>query len=440
VPESPIVGRLTERVLRELFVDWFGTLLDQEYGSVGYSTGGERNSIRLRDGTECTAVLSETTGDIAIEAPSAIQDRILSLAQSALARTKLRETGEPVWWTTGFTSRPETTEASTLHMLRSLSQHKRYEGKWRLGTDALVDIKQQGAQHPPFFPNQSAKVVFRSVGPGHGPFAARIARTNATLIRAALSFITASPLEGLMVVFPANPDDLVQARDLLDRGVSPELLIDSVPIWRALATFVSSGSHEAFERAFGALLAYEHALVQKTEESSIVFFVTAIEALAVPNANWKTERITKRFVEFLLLICPEAIDEVLRHPNFRQAFGNISSRKAFAQQLYHLRSHPIHTGRLGEITAGLSVEVEAGVRVALAADVARAAILSFLRTPLSMLVGHPDLDPVLRIEVSPEVLLRLRKCAAQAKLSVTEWILKRVVASMESSNGSDIRV
>lgn len=421
-----IIGRVAQPVLGDLFVDWFSLLVDREFGCVGRSTNGERQSIRVRDGSECGVVLSKVTGEIAIEAPNAIRSRVLKLAESALVFTQSGKTGDAAWWKMAFSSKPEPNEALNVHMMRSLSQHRRFVGPWRLGSDALVTFEQQGAEHPPLFSNQAVQVVFRSVGPGHGPFGARIARKNSTLIRAILSLITASPPGGQSPVFPADADELTKTSVLLDSGSIPELHIKGFPVWQALGALLASGSCEAFDRVFGALVAFEHALLQKTAESSIVFFVTAIEALAVPNAGWKNERVTKRFVEFLLLVCPEAINEVLNHANFKQAFGSVATTKAFAQQLYHLRSHPIHTGKLGEITSGLFGDPEDQIRIALIADVARAAILSFLLRPFSMLIGHPNLDPLLRIEVSPELYRSMHDRAAQKNLSVSAWVQERL--------------
>lgn len=123
-------------------------------------------------------------------------------------------------------------------------------------------------------------------------------------------------------------------------------------------------------------------------------FVSAIEALAVPNAPWHRRRLSKRFAVFTLQVCPDAIAKTLEHANFEQAFGKIKSGKRLVEDLYDRRSRPLHTGFLQHNATGmLRLGGDAGIRVVLVADIVRAALRSFIGSPDSMLVGHPAIDP-----------------------------------------------
>jgi hypothetical protein len=150
---------------------------------------------------------------------------------------------------------------------------------------------------------------------------------------------------------------------------------------------------EAFRRAQGAMFAYEQAISQESEYVTLALLVSALEALSVPNAAWQMERVSARFIAFCLQLCPEAIDVVMKHVNFAQAFGGYSSAKRFLRTLYGLRSKPLHTGFLQHRVSHLpAMGGDAGIRVALLSEIVRAAVVAFMRTPFSSLIGHPAVD------------------------------------------------
>jgi hypothetical protein len=94
------------------------------------------------------------------------------------------------------------------------------------------------------------------------------------------------------------------------------------------------------------MYAYKQAMRQESEYVTIALLVSALEALSVPNASWRLERVTTRFFRFVQELCPEAVRQVMQHDNFAEAFGPYSSERRFIDSLYSLRSQPLHTGFL----------------------------------------------------------------------------------------------
>lgn len=427
---SQKIDGIANSMVRDLFVDWFGALLRNTLGVTGGGRSNLRFEFQITD-TRNVSVTAPTDGNqIVVEGPTDLKSTLLQIALDSRMRALAGMTGNPVWWQIGFESKPDWTEAASLHMFRTMGQYKRYDGNWKLGSDAVLKFKQLGESGLQMFPNQTVVLVFQSPGPGHGPFGANVARTWATFMRALVALASAAPVSGLNLLSPARDAFLAEALLLRTDNTTPELQIDGKRVWERVARLYHCGAREAFDRFFGALQAYEQALSQRNAGASIVFFVTAIEALTVPNAPWKQDRVTKRFVEFLLEACPEAIDEVLKHTNFGQAFGRPMNRKQFADHLYKLRSSPVHTGRLGQITSATFLDDDgASMRVALVSDVARAAIMRFLDVPFSVLTGHPAFDSMITLNYPSNLHQKLQAVAQkEGKSSVKQWLLGRLAA------------
>lgn len=171
--------------------------------------------------------------------------------------------------------------------------------------------------------------------------------------------------------------------------------MERAPIWPQILELVQGvDSPEAVRRVQGAIFAYEQAIRQESEYVTLALLVSALEALSVPNASWQTERVTTRFFRFVQELCPDAINEVMLHSNFAQAFGTYQSKRRFIDALYSLRSKPLHTGFLQHRLSALPMMGgDAGIRVALVSEIVRAGIVEFLRRPFSSLVGHPEIAP-----------------------------------------------
>ena len=248
-----------------------------------------------------------------------------------------------------------------------------------------------------FVPTTHATVIFRTPSPGHGAFGRPLAEGWAMTVRSMISFAGGAPAKDQgMGCWPADEEDVQRAQDLLKEDSLGELASAGVGLLSNmfLLTAGDPNNTEALQRVRGALFAYEQGLLQESEYVVMVMFVSAIEALFVPNQTWQEGRLSKRFIESTLVLCPQAVDEVRGHDNFREAFGNRRNRKKFLSHLYSLRSKPLHTGMLGHPVGMFAFmrDTGGGARVALTSDLARAAILAFLQRPFSPLWGHPEID------------------------------------------------
>lgn len=416
------IDGLIEPIRRDLFIDWTNVLM-RERLAAKYSGGSEAISAEAARHHRYT-----TQGDIAIEIniPSDGKCIIIKTAKSQINQCieicrEAREMalhgnlGNPSWWRIRFASRSELSDVSILHMIRTIGQHKKYQGNFRLGSDGYVIFNQDtkpGELTP--FPNQSIEARFRSIGPDHGPFARKVANKWAALIRGLLTLCTASNLEWSSAIFPIQNDALHETLHFMETEHMGDLHINGQSLWQAVATMHTPKTMEAFDRLLGALQAFEQALCQRNDGASIVFFVTAIEALATPNAKWRHERLTKRFTDFLLEVCPDVLTSIRNHANIEMAFGKVKSIKHLAELIYKLRSARVHTGNFGYTTSMMFGEnIPSSIRVALVSDIAHAAIVRFLFNPIPILTGHPNFDQ--RIVIFPESKLYQEILIASSK-------------------------
>lgn len=403
---SQHIDGIIDPVRRDLFLDWTDVLLEQNLkatyhgGTVAEMDDSPRQHNYILPNKSLIKIEIPSGGKtISIECPIDHLEQCVALCIDARKFANEGQTGSPNWWTTRFGSSPELNDSSFLHIMRNMDQHKRYQGDFKIGVDGYIKINQLGEKGGlVLLPGQTFEVRFRSIGPGHGPFARKIANRWATLIRGLLCLASASRIDGVATLFPVKNEHLDEAQKFMKESPAGELHIDGVALWPRIVEFYKSGATEALDRLQNALQSFEQALYQKNDGAAIVFFVTAIEALATPNAKWKQERITKRFIDHLLMTCQDVLGEALTHANCEMAFGKTNNEKQLAEKIYKLRSARVHTGNFGGATSGLFGEnTPSQVRVMLVSDITHAAIFRFLTNPLTMLTGHPSSDPKITI-------------------------------------------
>jgi hypothetical protein len=336
--------------------------------------------------------------------------------------------GKTQWWQVTFGTRKTLDASFGLHMMRMLGQSRAFKGRWRLGKDVLADFAVEDPAQLAAFAKQTISVTFRCIGPGHGPRSATFARKQADFIRAALSFCTASRLEGGGFVKPVTDDGFPPGSEV--NGALPELSVQGLPIWSRLSEAASNGAIELVDRVINAVTAYEHALEQPTEGAATVFYVAAMEALTVPNHRYSNQRVTSRFTQSLLALARPKLEETLKHANFAEAFESTKKRVKtpadLANRIYGLRSSPVHTGKFGlerDVFVGMT-SMEGPIRAALLGEIAEAAILEFLRCPFTSLIGHMDHDPACRIELTDEEHAAVRLAAHAKGQSIEDYILQ----------------
>jgi hypothetical protein len=384
--------------LQRLFVNWLIQLLDERYGVKARGSSGAQWNVTLSDDNRIE-VEFDHAGQPIVQGPAEYEDDLISVTDDARTRTLALDFGTGAWWKASFST--DMGDAgmmgvTMLHFMRIMSEHnpRRFRGDWRLGGEALVSFQQaEQAPAPVIIPKFDVHMTFRVPAPGPGPHAEFIAEELGTFLRATASFATAAPLLGLNSLFPADEQEVADATAKLPGA--PELLVEGEPLWPQIVALVDGfDSPEAIRRVQGAMYAYEQAMRQESEYVTIALLVSALEALSVPNADWKLARVTTRFFRFVQELCPNALREVMRHDNFAQAFGTYNSERRFLDSLYSLRSQPLHTGFLQHRLSALPMMGgAAGIRIALISQVVRAGIVEFLRRPFSSLIGHPEIAP-----------------------------------------------
>lgn len=234
-------------------------------------------------------------------------------------------------------------------------------------------------------------------GPGPSEWSQRNVAGCAEVVAAICAFATGRPVEYQVPQFPAKD---TYAERAVARRHSPEIMglaRDFVSL-DVVGDLPMRGGLDAVLRVRGALLAYHAALKQTTPDVAVMLFVTAIESLIAPHPEWGKDKVTTRFIKSLIDLCPYAVDALLAHDNVEQAFeyrkrGKVNrQRQDLVNRIYQMRSTPTHTGLALSATGMAILGTPSSMRVALLSDLARAAILSFIRAPRSSVIGHPMID------------------------------------------------
>lgn len=386
-------ARASEDHLALLLAEWVLVLLQAHLGVQQIRSSGPRAWSATVSTGEAVEFSVGDGGRLEVSSPQPSIDGLEQIALEAHRRAGAGDVGEGVWWRAAFSTDVALTVGSELHMIRVMSEHTPFDGQWRLGDEVLIDFKQGHTEPGPvFFPKFTTDIYFRVAAPGHGPYSRSLAEERGTILRAIVAFVVAAPVEkGAIFPLVGERMDAVKA----SIASAPELPFGDAPIWEQLEALVpETGPSEARTRVLGAMFSYEQAISQQSGFVALVLLVSALEALSVPNApGWASNRVTSRFISFVRELCPDAIDETMRHDNFANAFGAFSSSTRFLNELYDLRSKPLHTGFVAHGVDFLMGDNNGKRRLILVSDLVRKAIASFLRRPFSSLIGNPAMAP-----------------------------------------------
>jgi hypothetical protein len=163
----------------------------------------------------------------------------------------------------------------------------------------------------------------------------------------------------------------------------------------------SPGGLELFRRERSAFMTFAAAQSQEKDLIACILYVVAAECLTMPDTPWRHNKLTKRFVEFFDELMPSSLDVIVNHGNFEEVFGirrgsrDVRSlRRKLLNGIYDYRSGLLHGGLIPSYQGlGATVEEGGSVRRALFSDFAEDAILAYLRSPRSSLIGHPLFEP-----------------------------------------------
>jgi hypothetical protein len=158
------------------------------------------------------------------------------------------------------------------------------------------------------------------------------------------------------------------------------------------------GGFEHFQRLRAALLTFDAAVHQERNSVACILYVVAAECLTALNTDWRDNKLTKRFIQFFNDLMPTELDQMVAHGNFEAVFGirrgtrtGRALRREMLEQIYDFRSGHLHSG-LRPSYRGFASGFDSSddVRRALFADFAEGAILRYLSSPRSSLIGHPN--------------------------------------------------
>jgi hypothetical protein len=422
------IERILSRGEALLFQDWFLLLVKEHIEINGSGSSGESWTFNTTEQNAIKITFLSKVKALELEVLSDISEVVEQISNEAQKKVESKSPTLGSWWLIGFQKQQGNVDQnSLLHMFRNLGTYKRGPQKLRLGRSALLEIEDGTGEHPALFPQLSIKVSIISPGASSGPFSKMQAENMVPIVGAILSTCFGTPLTPSAAIFRVKDDKLDEVVEGVKSNEILELGFQGIPIWSALQNCYLSGAGELADRLVGAMMAYEAGMLQRTDHATLLFFVSAIEALTVPNLkSAKTQRLSKRFCTFLDEFATAAMDEIMNHVNFEQAFGRITSRKRFATELYKLRSQPVHTGHFGNYS-GMMMADDQSLKVGLVNDVVIGAIAALIKRPISLLWGHPELDPSLTIRLDSIEHQKLKKKATNNHKKIDEYLKSLVL-------------
>jgi hypothetical protein len=319
--------------------------------------------------------------------------------------------GGQVWYTTTLTSAPLNAELAGVMVydrMIELFNRPRILG-WRKFGPVLVNFREDESEPAPeqdavFSRTPIVDLYVPAPGPTDGPFTYSAAHRIIEIAAALCTFALRRPLELSPFVNPIRDDEL--CADLSAKLVDPQVLSQLRLGVNLDLVFVLAlvGDYDSYRRVCAALRTFDAAIRQQSAEVAVILYVAAAECLTNPYQTWKKEKLTKRFVTFYNQLMPDDLDVLVKHNNFEDTFeirrGNRkpeSLRKDLLDQLYGYRSEPVHEG----LTASYGPFGSSGVgamRRLFASYLAELAILRYMASPRTSLVGHPGFDPPQAVE------------------------------------------
>lgn len=392
---------------RMLTADWF-SVLAQERGSSFSQRGRGEDRFTFGSPKEFNVAALHTSTPPFLEfraSDPSRQQEVELVATEAIRRVEDGSLGDIVWYSTTFPTLPLRLNSTSMlaGLFQLLSSQTRVSGWRRLGPFVLLEFVEEADPKNAeiFAPRTTVHAHLAAVGPCAGDFTSAQVHSLTELIAATSSFSLGRPVEMHPIAFPSKNQDIVRLNQL---RCSPEVLTLAR---KHVSLDIISGRAEpggiaCFNRLRAALLTFDAAMRQERDAIACILFVVAAECLTTPNTPWKDTKLTKRFIEFYDTLMPDEIDGLVAHPNFESAFGfsrgrrgKRALRKEFLNRVYEFRSGQLHEG-LKPSSGGplLSTSWGEDLKRALFLDFAEAAILKYLQSPRSSLIGHPALDPI----------------------------------------------
>lgn len=392
---------------RYLLADWFSRFAEEE--GISFPQNGESGSsltFGSPAGREVSAHFTQSPPFLDFVAnDGADQGRVSGLAARAAAKAAAWQLGSEVWYS--FELREPPLSLISPHgligglMLR-LGSQTRITGWRRLGGSVLLEFSEgqsteANPENPLLAPPAIVNVHVAAPGPIAGRFSSYVAHSVVEPVAAICGFALGRAVDPPPVLFPAervNADEFAAKRSdpsiltLARKGVSLDLF----------SLLAVDGGLECAARARSALITFDAGMRQERDSVASILYVVAAESLSVPTAKWSHERLTARFVDFYVRELAKDLDAIVGHGNFEEAFGIFraskgaeSLRKKLLKKIYGIRSQQVHEGLLPTYRGFGLPDDSVGLQRGLIHDFAEAAVLNYLGSPRSSLIGHPQL-------------------------------------------------
>lgn len=329
------------------------------------------------------------------------QDVALRIVEQAASEARAGNAGGRICYHTELvTSDLNFTVQFGAQFLRALGDHVVIEGWRRLSDRAWLEFSllEPPVGTTPLIPRTKVSVYIWAPGLKRGPLSDRIANSALESTRLICALALGMPLDTPTAIFPAKGEELGRAQEIAGNESIPTLARRSVSL-DIFGQLPYIGGAEAVRKVRTSLVSFDAAIRQDNTDVATILHVSGMEALAVPDAPWRKERVATRFQRAVRTLCPQTLDTLLAHENavplfqFNAKGGLNKRRQRFLDRIYELRSTPVHSGpSVAPAFMGAIAQPGAG-RLAFLSELHWNMILGYLLTPMSFLVGHPKISP-----------------------------------------------
>lgn len=400
--------RLTElQASRMLLADWFrhfsrdrGLPFDQYGSDLRCFVIGDSQSFHVR------AEFTDTEPFLVFVASDANrQSEVDLIASSAIASVRRRDLGTLNWYSATLETadvRPSSFVPGDL--IFKMASQIRIAGWRRVGRDMLLEFTEEPLANPDpaknlLAPKTTVRAHFCVPGPGPGHFGSSIA---SRMLQTAAALCTLA-LGRAVVPYHAFPARAEVMPELSQKWLDPQIytLARRGIGLDILSLIALPGGPEIADTLHRALFTFQAAHEQEKAVVASILCVVAAESLTTPSTEWRTAKLTKRFISFLEDLMPRDLDTIIFHENFEATFGiqrgrrtSRALRRQLLEKIYDYRSGNLHEG-ISSIFPNPSIGEPQGAEAQrlLFMHFAESAILRFFESPRSSLVGHPQVKP-----------------------------------------------
>ena len=398
--------QLDLRAVRMLMADWFARL-GREAGLPfsQYGSSGEAFNIGSPTDLNVTANFIQEQPYLRFSCSDPErQDLIDSLVAQAAERVQRDDFGGTVWHSASCAA-PDYQIGAPFSMgsfFERLSNQTRIVGWRRVGANILLEFVEElppdwDGKNTLFAPKAVVHVHVAVPAPCAGNFSSQVAHSAVETVVAICTFALGRAVSLPMSAFPTRPERIPDLdRRHLDQSVLT-LARKHVPL-DIFSQIASPGGFDNFQRLRAALLTFDAAVHQERDSVACILYVVGAECLTTLDTDWRDVQLTKRFILFFDDLMSAELDQIAAHGNFEAVFGirrgartSKALRREMLGKIYEFRSGHLHSG-LRPSYRGFASGFGAmdDVRRALFAEFAEGAILRYLASPRSSVIGHPN--------------------------------------------------